>query len=202
MVERASGLIVITPERNLSREIELLEKIGQAGVYRIHIRKPHLKRDELRGYLKELCQRVDPKLLTIHYDRNLAKEFALGGLHSRAEISKEDDSFIRSCSCHSIKELELTEGMDYMFLSPIFNSISKSGYSAAFDIDSLKLPIDRRVVALGGVDGSNIEALAEGEFFSAALLGSIWSDRDKLPIEESIDRFRKIDRLWRERLKR
>lgn len=200
--ERASGLIVITPEHNLNGEIEVLKKICQEGVYRVHIRKPRLSKSQLRGYLKELCQRVDPSLLTIHYDRDLACEFALGGLHGAEELSQEGDSFIRSCSCHTIEELKCAEEMDYMFLSPIFNSISKHGYEAAFDMERLIIPSNRRVVALGGVDASNIESIADREFFSAALLGAIWGASEELPIEESISQFTNINGVWRERLKR
>lgn len=45
------------------------------------------------------------------------------------------------------------DGLDYAFMSPVFNSITKVGYGAAFDIDELAHAVkscDLPVIALGG----------------------------------------------------
>lgn len=61
-----------------------------------------------------------------------------------------------STSLHSLEELqlELLSDADYAFLSPIFDSVSKSGYSAAFDRDQLASALTCAkcpVYALGGM---------------------------------------------------
>lgn len=193
-VDRAPGLIVITPERSKEHEIESLEMLYKRGLYRLHIRKPNMDIGDLCDYTKRVAEVVDPKIISIHYSREIALELSLGGLHARAEDFQEEDPFIKSSSCHTLSEVEIAESIDYTFLSPIFNSISKGGYCAKFDIDHLMLPPQRRVVALGGVDGSNIESIARCGFFSAALLGEIWNRES----EGIAKRFSHITRLWRE----
>jgi thiamine-phosphate pyrophosphorylase len=60
-----------------------------------------------------------------------------------------------SCSCHTLAEVsQWKPEMDYVFLSPIFDSISKSGYHSAFTLEVLQQAaahniIDEKVVALG-----------------------------------------------------
>ena len=65
---------------------------------------------------------------------------------------------------------------DYVFLSPIFDSISKVGYNSAFTEDmlrdaSVKGIIDEKVVALGGVTFEKISYLKELNFGGAAMMG-------------------------------
>lgn len=69
--------------------------------------------------------------------------------------------------------------MDYVFLSPIFDSISKSGYRSAFSYARLRDAADRgvideKVVALGGVTFDKIPLLSSLHFGGAAMLGAIW----------------------------
>lgn len=73
--------------------------------------------------------------------------------------------------------------LDYVFLSPIFPSISKAGYggtgaAAAFpDADRLASALAGSrypVLALGGVTPERFPELAELGFAGAALLGGIW----------------------------
>ena len=71
--------------------------------------------------------------------------------------------------------------MDYLFLSPIFDSISKRGYLSQFSIESLQNAaeeglIDGKVFALGGVTQAKLPLLHELGFGGAAMLGAAWQD--------------------------
>ena len=59
-----------------------------------------------------------------------------------------------STAFHSLQQLQIDYGaLDYAFLSPIFNSISKQGYDAAFNLDDLAAHVKQSstpLVALGG----------------------------------------------------
>ena len=95
-------------------------------------------------------------------------------------------------SCHSLDEISLAEGYDYVTLSPIYDSISKAGYKAKFDIDSLRPVIaGRKVIALGGVTPEKFGELAEKGFSGASLLGYIWNgdfDTSLLLIKEAVSK--------------
>ena len=64
--------------------------------------------------------------------------------------------------------------MDYVTLSPVFDSVSKPGYRGAFDAAAIELPAGVRVLALGGVTPDNVGRL--DRFAGYAVLGSAgWS---------------------------
>ena len=78
-------------------------------------------------------------------------------------------------------------------LSPVYDSISKSGRQAAYPYGTIKKTIKEigrdNIYALGGVNASNIEDTKMLGFGGVALLGSVWNS-NKNPVDvytESID---------------
>ena len=86
-----------------------------------------------------------------------------------------------SASCHSIAEAAAKKAeADYVFLSPIFDSISKQGYQAAYSDGALSEAadggiIDSRVIALGGITAERMPMLRRWHFGGAAFLGDVWN---------------------------
>ena len=75
-----------------------------------------------------------------------------------------------SYSEHSMEEIQdLVFDTDYVFLSPIFDSISKVGYQSKFDdLESLKVNLKNtktKDIALGGVKNDNEALLKEAGTF-------------------------------------
>ena len=70
--------------------------------------------------------------------------------------------------------------LEYVFLSPVFDSISKQGYKGNISIEDLKnsIPDGINVVALGGINRSNVDQLLSLPIFGIGLLGAIWMDDD------------------------
>ena len=87
-------------------------------------------------------------------------------------------------SCHTLEEVHLNKlQSDYVFLSPIFDSISKQGYKAAFTEYILRCAhrdgiIDDKVVALGGITPANARKAMTLGFGGVAVLGDIWQSAD------------------------
>ncbi|KAA6425036.1 MAG: thiamine monophosphate synthase [Trebouxia sp. A1-2] len=92
------------------------------------------------------------------------------------------DNVTISSAFHDLQQLDVKYGaLDYAFLSPIFDSISKAGYQAAFDLDDLTTCIAActiPLVALGGITAANIPQVKRLGFSGAAVLGSVWSSSD------------------------
>ena len=90
-----------------------------------------------------------------------------------------------------------------MFLSPVFDSISKAGYSSAFAPDELQAAgkeglIDKRVIGLGGIDESNIRRIKELGFGGAAILGGLWKHFNPLTdydYKSVLEHFRQLKKL-------
>ena len=77
-------------------------------------------------------------------------------------------------------EYDFADEFDYVFLSPVFDSISKAGYKAGFSMEELQEAssrgiIDEKVVALGGVTFDSIPYLKRLGFGGAAMIGSIYN---------------------------
>jgi thiamine-phosphate pyrophosphorylase len=69
--------------------------------------------------------------------------------------------------------------MNYLFLSPIFDSISKQGYCSNFSIELLREAqaegiIDNKVIALGGVTPRKQPLLESLGFGGYAMMGAVW----------------------------
>lgn len=66
---------------------------------------------------------------------------------------------------------------DYVFLSPIFDSISKQGYKAAFtraELTEIRAILSQNVYALGGITFDNLKEVEQLGFCGAAMLGGFW----------------------------
>lgn len=172
-------LIGISPERGVKDEQRRIVEFLDNGIDLFHIRKPFLTQEQIRYYLDEFPLEIRDRL-TIHNYPDLALEFGLGGVHfnlSSPFIKPIYGDKRKSYSCHNIKEmLESRDIFDYVFLSPIYNSISKKGYKSKFNLNDLKESglINKKVIALGGIREENFAELKNIGFGGAALLGSLF----------------------------
>ena len=87
-------------------------------------------------------------------------------------------SLIISSAFHSIKHIEDCDyNFSYYVLSPVFNSISKKGYSGkAFNVSG----DNKTIVALGGVCVENMDSLKGLGYKGAAVLGAVWNSENPL----------------------
>ena len=98
---------------------------------------------------------------------------------------------------------EHKKNCDYVFLSPVFDSISKLNYHANYTPEEIRKAhkagiIDKKVIALGGIDTDNIRQVKNYGFGGAAILGALWNkfdtctDRDYTQL---IEHFKKLKKL-------
>ena len=131
--------------------------------------------------LRELSDE-DRRKIIIHDYHELINEFDLKGLHFNKNVTivPQDYEGFKTKSCHSFEEvMKYKNDYDYVFLSPIFDSISKVGYKSAFTEKMLKDAsskgiIDDKVVALGGVNFDKIPYLKALNFGGAAMMGGVY----------------------------
>ena len=97
--------------------------------------------------------------ISLHDHHELAARFGVGGVHLNSRNPSVPDGFggMVSRSCHSIAELsQYSSVCDYMFLSPIFDSISKSGYVSRFSLEEIR----RRIVAGSDVATARMDVMS------------------------------------------
>lgn len=176
-------LIAITLPDFVRGEAGRIERMLARGSFgRVHLRKPGAREADMRRLIAAISPEFYPAL-SVHDCFGLAAAHGLGGIHlnSRNPSAPEGWHGLLSRSCHSLGELRSygADGVyDYLFLSPVFDSISKSGYRSAFDLEQLRLSglTGPRVVALGGVTPARLPELAAAGFGGAAMLGAAWSE--------------------------
>lgn len=185
--------IVITTPNFTKCEDNVIPHLLELGVDLVHIRKPSATREQLALLLDSLPKWCYDRLV-VHDCLALANEYHLRGIHLNRRNHVIPDNFKGSVSmsCHSLEEVDIKKDMaDYVFLSPIFNSISKSGYNSAFSKEELhnamkQGTIDNKVIALGGVSSANIDTVKDLGFGGAALLGDIWDRTESSDFDEYI----------------
>ncbi len=196
--------LVITLPEVYPNEARALFALVENGAEIIHIRKPGLPESALCDYLTG----VHPDILyhlTLHYHAPLAGTFGLGGVHERLEtLDKIGGSFRKSASCHDRDEVKACTGRaDYVFLSPVFDSVSKAGYRAAFAEEELKTLLqdtDRPpVAALGGITPRTIGTARAWGFEGAAAIGGVWAlDGGKIDVRRTVANYKALISAWNE----
>ena len=187
-------LILLSSENDATGEIETITRLFNAGLKTFHVRKPHWGIEQTQLFLETIPKGFHNKIV-LHSHIRLANKFQLKGIHlneTNKELIQELRNYkIISASFHSLQDLkENTFPYQYVFLSPIFDSISKAGYNAKFDLkllaEELELikrenPSLPKIIALGGIDAGNIMKTTELGFSGAALLGAVWQSEN--PVE-------------------
>ena len=175
------NLVIITEPGFFPWEPEALRRLLDGLDCRVHLRKPGSAAEDMRRLVESLPEELRPRL-TLQDHLRLAPEYGVGGVHPTSRFPEVPAGWcgLVSRSCHSLDELAMCRDADYMFLSPVFDSISKSGYASAFGDAQLREAAGRlighRVYALGGVRPENFPLLREYGFGGAALLGHVWKD--------------------------
>lgn len=194
-------LILISREDYFEGEGRLINELLECGTFNFHIRKKTGTEKELRELLKYVHPEFSSRIV-LHQEFHLAKEFQLKGLHlpesqqsNYAELSKEGFEMI-STSIHRITDFNLLkENFSYLFYSPVYPSISKSGYTPLLSLNELKRNIHElsginKLIALGGINQQNFKETITVGFGGLALLGAVWQNSNpKKYLQEFITAF-------------
>ena len=186
-------LIVISPPENKTDEINILHSLFNCGLQTFHLRKPDFSQKEIEEYLLDISPKFYPRII-LHNHYELALKYGLKGIHL-TEKSKKNTSKIFldhfknksiSASFHAIDDvLKCRRNYEYVFLSPVFNSISKKEYASRFHNQSISTLFDKikkrkkyilPVIALGGINLQTINQAKQLGFSGAAMLGGIWEN--------------------------
>jgi thiamine-phosphate pyrophosphorylase len=181
-------LIIISPPDDVPDEPQVVCGVLQQSTAIFHLRKPGQADSRLADYLSRIPAAYHHRIMVHGHPRLLAR-FDLRGIHfterervrhpeGLQRLSQERPGCRLSSAFHRITDIPESDGrFDYIFLSPVFDSISKPGYPAAFDHADLKCVLSRTghtVIALGGIDGQRIAVAASLGFKGVAVLGAVW----------------------------
>lgn len=197
-------LTVITPQKNVPNEQSIVNELFSMGLDRLHIRKPGYQTTDYSEYLSGIKEKYHSRIV-------LCGAFELYGIHHLGGVhlsSFERDNLLTtelikgipsasvSTSFHSWDEIATCDKpYGRIFISPVFDSISKPGYAARIAPEqarSVKNIVHKKneycpkIIGLGGINNSNINILMQNEFDGAALLGAIWLSANPIAAFSSI----------------
>jgi thiamine-phosphate pyrophosphorylase len=187
-------LVLLTAPTAQPDEPRVLTELLAQSPGRLHLRKPGWPAAWLEALIRALPPQYYERLV-LHGHPELVRRYQIGGLHlteaGRRAATRRPALLpgqTLSTSFHSLAEIARTRRRyDYVFLSPIFDSISKAGYASNFDLVDVQRFLRRLagqagspppVLALGGIDSQNIALVRQAGFAGAALLGAVWQSAD------------------------
>ena len=183
-------IIVISDTHLFVDEHSITNQLFDEGLLVFHLRKYDNSTTEIAAFIEKIKPEHRHKI-ALHQHHEMANEFGITRLHYSANDRKmmtvaelqnlKDKGMLLSTSIHTIEEYNsLPLCFDYAFISPVFDSISKIGYTAQiFDLTKRNAHSNIKLIALGGVSQKNCQLALEMGFDGVALLGSIWKSEDK-----------------------
>ena len=196
-------IIVLSPQKSFDNEIEIVISLFEEGMNTYHLKKPHYSSKKIKSYLDKIPHEFHNRIV-IHGHLGFALKYNLKGIHLSSKhkkltiknwfllrrIKRKNPWITVSTSLISISDLELYKDLyDYVFLSPIFDSITKNDYQSGFKEFSLSGATKRsnyKIVALGGVEVSKIERAIALGFWGCGFLGAIWGKENPLEFFKDI----------------
>ena len=198
-------LFVISPPDFFYAEQELLIELFEAGLEGFHLRKPSVKKEELVFFLRSIPSQFHP-LIVLHQHYELSLSYAVKGIHL-TELQKPhylelaEKYKIISAAFHNLKEVsEISKGLQYGIVSPVFESLSKPGLKPGFEEEDLVKFLKEHhqgfeplpLFALGGIHSGNIGIAEQMGFVGALAIGSIWNGgdvvRNYLNLKEAVNK--------------
>lgn len=167
----------------------VINELFRTGLDLFHIRKYEADEQELKHLIGEIDPEFHEKLVLNHH-HDLGVTLGLKRFHfsecdrkkwEKMKWTGVNPEHVYSTSVHSMEEYNsLPEHFSYVFLSPVFDSISKPGYQAeSFDF-SIRKESDTKLIGLGGVHAGNTAKAIQLGFDGVALLGAIWKSENPL----------------------
>ena len=198
-------LVVCSNPTVVLDEVSIINNLFDEGLEVLHIRKPEATVDDIRELLEKINSKYHNQI-ALHQHHEIANEHGIKRLHfteaKRKEMNEEaltilrEENNILSTSIHNIEAYDaLSSAFDYAFFGPVFNSISKQGYTAVVNDDFI-FPIKKnhsKVIAIGGINATNIKKVKQMQFNGAAVLGGIWQNPSY-----SILQFKALQKAWKQ----
>ncbi len=194
-------LILLSTPDFFVEEDTIINALFEEGLDLFHLRKPNSEPIYSERLLTLIPQQWHDRIV-VHDHFYLVDEFNLRGIHLTGTEQTLPQNYrgTKSRSCHSLEELQQRHDMDYVFLSPVFDSITYPDRHAAYTdaqlYDATRAGlIDRKVMAAGGVNSETLPILQNYGFGGAVILGDLWTRFDihsGLDYKEVIAHFRKL----------
>lgn len=220
-VNQTMKLLLISNFSDIPDEHHVLNLLFCEGLRYFHLRKHDYTTRQMARYIERIAEPFR-QYVVLHSHFELIETYGLRGAHftkkygydeylqSQDAVANADQSkrFSHlSFSLHSLSEIKRTPSVyNYLFLSPVFDSISNQGYNSKFRAEELHRFLSHKpghpeVIALGGITDEVVDDVFDVGFDGMALLGYIWTTFERThDIALAVKRYRLINSQIKNRL--
>ena len=178
-------IIAITTPTFFVEEDQIITALFEEGLDILHLRKPEIPAMYSERLLTLIPQKYH-KRIVVHDHFYLQEEFGLMGIHLNGRNPHEPHDYAGhvSCSCHNLEEVKQRKHFyDYVMLFPTYPCNTSKGPMEGYTFEELKAAekshiIDSHVMALGGIDETNIKQTKKLGFGGVVLMSTLWNKFD------------------------
>ncbi len=193
-------LVLFTPTRS-AWDAKTVTKLFDAGLGRLHVQSVReWKTPQYEAFLKQIPPAFWPRIV-LDEQPDLVLSHQLGGfqmLPGDRIPPRWPKTAALSMKCHSYDEMRSTpKGCRYIFLSPVFPSVSKRDYVPQRTQREFQVIVERwraeggcPVYGLGGITPQNTGRVRELGFDGMAFIGSVWEK------DNPVHAFLELERAW------
>ncbi len=175
-------LILITPPTYFVEEDKIITDLFEEGLDILHLRKPNTAPIFAERLLSLIPEQYH-KRIVVHGHFYLKDEYRLKGVHLSERNPNIPENFKGhiSRSCHTLEEIKIHKrNYDYILFSPDFEHFTDKTFHANHTPEELKKAhkagiIDKKVIALGGINLDNARQAKEFGFGGVAIMSDVWN---------------------------
>jgi len=191
MAPKLNAVCITEPEGDIRRTLETVARALSGGASAIVVRRPHATAFELLALVRQLrpSTRAAHCLLLVSDRADVAVAADADGVHLGARSLPIASArrvvgtgLLIGRSVHNLDEAGQAEedGVDYLFLGPVFPTPSHPGEPALglgpFREAALRSRVP--VVAIGGITSDNVRLVAQAGGHGAAAIGAFYAAAD------------------------
>lgn len=190
-------IILLSKSKFDENEVKIVTSLFEHGLETFHLRKPKLSTKQMRDVIESIPKHFHDRIV-IHSHHQLARKYNLKGVHyTRTHLKKSfknwwrkitlgiaKSDLIKTSSVTKLSSLydEMEIPFDYIFISPVFDSLTGK-FQSGFYEDGILAAIKKtgkNIIARGGVAYERLEKINEMGFHGFALGSCIWENEDPL----------------------
>ena len=205
-------LIVISNSSAVENEVQIITALFELGLETFHLRKHKFSTKQIKKLLNEIPSHFHNRIV-LHSHHKLARTYDLKGIHmtklhkrrklrtwyvTRTVQIRKPKILITTSYSNMGQLLDTNKQIcnyDYVFLSPIFDSLS-SKFQSGFTEFSLKSAMGKTnllVIARGGVDVNAVEKANAIGFHGIALYSCLWKRKDPIvEFNKIVEKFQEL----------
>lgn len=184
-------LLILSRPDYFPEEASIIRQLFERGLKLLHLRKTEGNDMALYDLISRFPSQYYDRIV-LHQHHHLVKHFKLKRIHYKEKdrtlstIRLWNEMGVKvSSSFHSEEDLcKYQNELEYGFLSPFFDSISKD--LKGFYDETIALKCPQKTVALGGISVDTITQLKGKNLYGVAVLGGIWQSQNPLETFEQL----------------